>query len=591
MGLAQMCIWASLTVLLGGFIIFLSLGECMQGNQHTKNIKRIKKQVIKNTVVMTALMMAMGLAHAQNQPILINQPSTATAHAATPTPATSAPTAPAYASVAPASVDGLPSEVLTALTAAGLSPNQLSMMVTPLNKGTKPAKPILSHLPNTPRIPASTQKLITTAVALDRLGADFVWHNGIYYRGVLANQTLYGDVVLVGSGDPSLDHQRLNGLLALLAKKVRHITGDIYIDNSRFVNVGYDPNAFDGQGSRSYNAEPSAFLVNFGTVELKMTVSGQYSLKGAKDEPVIFYPNRADGDASVSLLPKMAGVTFPKTVAVNHGRCSLPNMSVQGRTIRLSGVMGAGCGTQSLWRNFQDNDALAKLSVASAWKEFDPAFTGAVKIGRRQHFSVPLVVQASKPVSHQIWQINQWSNNVMTEQLALSLPLYAVSAPATPRAEKTPSMPFIPSQTAWSNYPKAFSYIHHWWQGLGVSAPVMTRASGLCTDCAITATAMTGLLDFMYQHPEFGVYQASLPVAGESGTMKLLAKRSPNNPAIGRAWIKTGTLNDTTAMAGYVQAQSGQWYAVVGMINAKGVGFKRQSVAVLDEMLAWTAVR
>ncbi|MDO4427167.1 MAG: D-alanyl-D-alanine carboxypeptidase/D-alanyl-D-alanine-endopeptidase [Moraxella sp.] len=548
--------------------------------QDTKNRINVNVfwQAVKKATVMTAFMMVIGLAYAQSQPILINQPTTAPA--VTPIPAVSAPIG-----------GGLPSEVQTALMAAGLSPNELSMMVTPLNKGTKPATPILSHLPNTPRIPASTQKLITTAVALDRLGADFVWHNGIYYRGVLANRTLYGDAVLVGSGDPSLDHQRLSGLLSLLAKKVRHITGDIYIDNSRFVNVGYDPNAFDGQGGRSYNAEPSAFLVNFGTVELKMTVSGWYSLKETGDEPVIFYPNRNDGNASVSLLPELSGVDFPKTVAVNHGRCSLPNMSVQGRTIRLNGVMGAGCGTQSLWRNFQDNDALAQLSVASLWKRFDPAFKGAVKIGQRSHFSVPLVVQASKPVSHQIWQINQWSNNVMTEQLALSLPLYALSAPAMPRTEKVASVPFIPSQTAWSNYPKAFSYINHWWQGLGVPAPVMTRASGLCTDCTITATAMTGLLDFMYQHPDFGVYQASLPVVGESGTMKLLARRNPNNPAIGRAWIKTGTLNDTTAMAGYVQAQSGQWYAVVGMINAKGVGFKRQSVAVLDEMLAWTAVR
>ena len=44
-------------------------------------------------------------------------------------------------------------------------------------------------------------------------------------------------------------------------------------------------------------------------------------------------------------------------------------------------------------------------------------------------------------------------------------------------------------------------------------------------------------------------------------------------------------------MAGYIQGQSGRWYAVVGMINAPGVVHNPKAKAVLDEMLAWTAVQ
>jgi D-alanyl-D-alanine carboxypeptidase/D-alanyl-D-alanine-endopeptidase (penicillin-binding protein 4) len=44
-------------------------------------------------------------------------------------------------------------------------------------------------------------------------------------------------------------------------------------------------------------------------------------------------------------------------------------------------------------------------------------------------------------------------------------------------------------------------------------------------------------------------------------------------------------------MAGYVQGQSGKWYAVVGLINADNAKNNDKAKAVLDEMLAWTATK
>lgn len=473
----------------------------------------------------------------------------------------------------------LPTPVQTALRNANLPESALRAVVVPLPSKVRSERPAqLSHFADTPSTPASTQKLITTAIALDVLGADFKWQTGVSYTGVLTGGVLYGDLILTGAGEPSLTHERLTALLGAIGEKITHIDGNIMIDNSRFVNVGYDPNAFDGQGERAYNAEPSAFLVNFGTVELKFTPSGQF-LYDVDGEPT-FYPNPEATTASVSLLPALSDVVIEREIATQNN-CQLPKMQLKevnkaGKEMVLIGRFGANCGTQSLWRNFGDNDDLAVRAVSHFWHKHDLNFRGEVKIGTPTKSALPLLglpvlVTHSKPLSEQIHQINHFSNNVMTEQLALSLPLYA-------KGEK------------WSDYPKAFLFLDEWWRSHLTSAPpVITRASGLCTDCAIAPTAMAELLQYMYRHQAFVPFFKSLPVAGQSGTMKNLANRSPNNLAIGRAWIKTGTLKNVTSMAGYVKGHSGQDYAVVAFINADGAGYQSKSVAVLDELIGWVA--
>lgn len=74
------------------------------------------------------------------------------------------------------------------------------------------------------------------------------------------NGTLYGDLVIQGFGDPAMTHDRLRAMLRQVeARGIRHIQGDIVIDNSAFQDVKFNINAFDGQGMRAYNAAPNAF--------------------------------------------------------------------------------------------------------------------------------------------------------------------------------------------------------------------------------------------------------------------------------------------------------------------------------------------
>lgn len=79
--------------------------------------------------------------------------------------------------------------------------------------------PLLSHEPNIARTPASTMKLITSFIALDTLGADFVWHTRVYHTGMMIGNRLYGDLIIQGSGDPKMTHERLQQLLYKVQKQ------------------------------------------------------------------------------------------------------------------------------------------------------------------------------------------------------------------------------------------------------------------------------------------------------------------------------------------------------------------------------------
>ena len=99
--------------------------------------------------------------------------------------------------------------------------------------------PLLNHQPDIPRTPASTMKLVPTFIALDTLGADFVWHTRVYHTGIQIGDTLMGDLIIQGSGDPKLTHERLKQLLyQVQASGIRHINGDIIVDSSILVTHG-----------------------------------------------------------------------------------------------------------------------------------------------------------------------------------------------------------------------------------------------------------------------------------------------------------------------------------------------------------------
>ncbi len=482
--------------------------------------------------------------------------------------------------------------------------------------------PLFSHNPTTARTPASTMKLIPTFIALDTLGADFVWFTRVYHSGIIIGNRLYGDLIIQGSGDPKMTHERLEQLLYRVKKSgIDHIQGDIIIDSAIFAKVSKNPAAFDNAPLKPYNASPDGFLVNFNSISINSHL-----------------PN--NGQARLTYTPQLANYQLPTLINTRASRCSNASYSLaphwHSDKLTFNTQLPESCGEHIFYVAYPDAKDFATRVVAAKWQALGNTLSGKV-INQEMSYNAINTASASKPplavnneqpyrqraslplsplpiisypslnLTQQIYDINHFSNNVMTEQVALSIGSYdqtvntvntvkaAVSSTSSEQVKlskgvdnSTSLYQFDKPKT--SDYPRALTTINQWWRShLQTPLPYLTNGSGLCRDCTVTAANLSELLTYAYSHPSFNAYVDSLGVAGVSGTISHHSERLPDSAAIGRAWIKTGTLNNVTAMAGYVKGQSGQDYTVVGLINTEQAINADNARPVLDAMLDWTA--
>ncbi|MGP9557905.1 D-alanyl-D-alanine carboxypeptidase/D-alanyl-D-alanine-endopeptidase [Psychrobacter sp. AOP7-A1-24] len=484
--------------------------------------------------------------------------------------------------------------------------------------------PVLDHQSEIPRTPASTMKIVPSFIALDTLGADFVWHTRVYHTGIVIGDHLHGDLIIQGSGDPKMTHERLKQLLyKVQASGIHHIDGDIILDSAVFNSITKDPAAFDNSPLRPYNASPDGFLVNFSTIGIKT------------------YP-QDNGQASVTYKPQLADYQLPATINTRAASCGQASYSLapqwQDTQLVLNTSLPESCGEHVFYVAHPNAKEFAAHVVAAKWQALGNTLSGQIisqetpydmtKTTKRAHgltaiamSPLPMVSYPSLNLTKQIHDINHFSNNVMAEQVALSIGAYdkerldqiissstTATSPSSHKASASNEMDnkivavqssskkadslYQFGKPATTDYPAALQTINQWWQtNLSTPPPYLTNGSGLCRECTITAANLSELLTYAYSRPNFEAYVDSLGVAGVSGTIAAHSDRLPESAATGRAWIKTGTLNNVTSMAGYVKGLSGQDYVVVGIINTDQALNPYAARPVLDAMLDWTAKR
>jgi D-alanyl-D-alanine carboxypeptidase/D-alanyl-D-alanine-endopeptidase (penicillin-binding protein 4) len=108
---------------------------------------------------------------------------------------------------------------------------------------------------------------------------------------------------------------------------------------------------------------------------------------------------------------------------------------------------------------------------------------------------------------------------------------------------------------------------------------VIDNGSGLSRETRVSAALLARLLQAAWSSPVMPELVASLPVTGLDGTLR----RSKAMP--GRAHLKTGSLRDVNALAGYVLGATGKRYVLVAMINHPNAGAARPA---LDALVQWT---
>lgn len=452
----------------------------------------------------------------------------------------------------------LPPEVEAALQKAKLPRDAVAIVVADAEGKTAPR---VSYRANIAMNPASVMKLVTTSAALDLLGPAYVWNTPVYIDGAVRDGTLYGNLVLKGMGDPKLVVERLWLLLRRVqGLGVKTIAGDIVLDHSAFSLPPTDAADFDGEPLRPYNAAPDALLLNY------------------KSLVMTFVPDRTREAAQVQYDPPLAGVLEQASVPLSAGPCGDYRATLRAdfsdpTRVRFAGSYPAAC-QEKVWPiAYADPRSYAARAVEGMWREMGGKLAGSARDGSlRASTAAPLMPAfefASPTLAEAVRDINKYSNNVMAQQLflTLSLPPRIAGAPAagaaTPQASR--------------------EIIRRWWQeriGGGTDVPELDNGSGLSRDGRVSAQALTRLLQTAFLSPWMPELMSSLPVAGIDGTM-----RRNRSAAYGSAHLKTGSLRDVAAMAGYVRAASGRRYVLVAIANHANAGAAR---AAWDALLDWT---
>jgi D-alanyl-D-alanine carboxypeptidase/D-alanyl-D-alanine-endopeptidase (penicillin-binding protein 4) len=444
--------------------------------------------------------------------------------------------------------DELPVGVRSVLKVRQLPQDSLSVHVEDIDTG----EVILGYLAATPRNPASTMKLLTTLVALDTLGPAYRWKTDVYALGDVEDGRLNGDLLLKGYGDPFLVTERFWQMLRNIRRVgIDEITGDLLIDDSYFDIGAYDPGAFDSQPLRAYNVAPNALLTNFKVVRYWFEPNGR--------------------SVKVSVDPALDNLRVTNQLRVTPGSCRgyQRGISVSGNgsddEVTFSGTFPGGCQRYAMDRAVLSHNEFTYGLFQSLWSESGGRFDGTWKNTVVTDDLEPLLSFESLPLFEMIARVNKHSNNVMARQMLYTLSAEVLGPPGTESGGRDVIAKWLDDNAL---EPSEFTF---------------ENGAGLSRESRITAADMAALLGFAWEQPYMPEYLASMSLTGLDGT---LSRRFLDSELVGKAHLKTGSLDHVTAIAGYLQARSGRRFTVVVMQNYEDV-HRGPGEEVQEALLRW----
>lgn len=418
--------------------------------------------------------------------------------------------------------------------------------------------------------PASTMKLVSTLIGLERLGPTYRGRTEFSTAAPLSGNTLQGNLLLQGLADSDLDWRSFQIMLqALRDQGVQDIRGNLVIDRTMFqpprTDLGAPP--FDDGPEFRYNVIPDSLLLNMNL--------GQFDI--ASD----------DKSTSVRMTPMLDGVTVVADMALIETGCAnwddgwkpptLTRHNDGGVQIHLNGTFPKNC-TASTELNMLDKNEFVERLFRSLWRTLGGSFSGhVIESSDIQTATRVLATHRSHPLAEVIRDINKPSDNALARLLYLTL------------GARLGRMPTLDANTLnrVGTLANAEQEIRAWFAEHKIDdiGLVLDNGSGLSRSERITPSQMTALLMAGVRSNWAPEFLASLPIAGLDGTMR---RRLRDSAVAQRARLKTGTLKNVVALAGYVPDGNNELCVVAAFINHPLAG---SSVAepILDALIDWVS--
>ncbi len=409
-------------------------------------------------------------------------------------------------------------------------------------------------------VPASTMKLFTSAIALERLGPDHAFSTDVLRDGPLeADGVVRGNLILRGDGDPSLSPRFVRGgpdaSMAMLAQftmgaGVRRVTGDIVADASAFESRRIPEGWLTRYAGASYAAPFSALSLNDNIVVVGVS------------------PTSDGGGTRVVLEPATSGLKVVSTArTVAGGSSQLSIRRVGDDRVMVSGTIGAKSGQRRYQLVVGDPATFTAGAFREALAAKGVTVDGEIKVGRTPPTATIVTSLPSPPLARIVSTMNRESINIFAELLwrGAARGSDGASLGSAENASQT-LQEFLVNQV-----------------GTSSDAVTATDGSGLSVLDRVTPRSLVQLLSHAHRAPWASAFHASLPVAGES---ELLRHRMRTTPAQGNLHAKTGTTNDVIGLSGYVTAENGEILAFAFLYNGKDRWHARETIDAMGPTMA-----
>ncbi len=381
-------------------------------------------------------------------------------------------------------------------------------------------------------MPASNQKIVTGAVALAQLGPDYQWRTTFSRTGRVVRGVLNGDIIVSGSGDPSVSTAlRRDPLLAfdpliaaLKRDGIRRISGTLRAPSTPAfpgspVGFGWDYDDLDAP----YGAGVTELLFNEGFAEF--TVRGCAAVGALAC--VTSAPVRTSPQIRTSVITRAAGTGRPE-IAWWRDSAQTPGITFRGSIAAGDSIV--------ITTALADGRSTYLAAVAEALQRAGIQIERPTRKSRAittSDVTDTIVVLQSLPLRDVLPAMQKPSQNQIAEAIFRTLGLQAtgVGTPDSARAVVERQL------TAW---------------GVRADAHAVRDGSGLSRHDYITPRAIVQILDAMRTSPNFRTFVDALPFGGD-GTLRNRLKDLGE-----RVHAKTGTIDKARALSGYTTSADGQ---------------------------------
>jgi len=379
--------------------------------------------------------------------------------------------------------------------------------------------------------PASNVKLVTAAAALSRLGPEYRFDTEFLVEPGPTDRVRV--LWIRGKGDPSITTERLHAMAAELAHLGLREIGDLILDDSWFDAERLAPGFEQEISDRAYTAPTGALSLNANAVGVYLRASAPGGRAVVELEPPSDYFEIVNQAAGASSRARRASVASQWTGSAQR-------ITVRG-TVPVSGEW-------AVWKRIDNPPMYFGYTFKKVLEMHGIRVRGKPKLGVVPERARLLSVSQSETFDLVLKRMNKYSSNFVAEQLLKTLGAEVKGAPGSTANGVSVAEEFLEREVA---IPRG-SYI-------------LRNGSGLNDTNRFTPRQLAQLLKVMWDRfPLAPEYLSSVGIAGKDGTLRY---RFEGSEAVGRLRAKTGTLENVSALSGYVQSVGGERFAFSVIVN------------------------